>query len=168
MPITATFLLSAPDQPGLVARCAGFFYELGLNILDSSNHASRVPGGRFHMRVVVDLDALATPKALERLGDSASRGALELAFGALATSIGGDWSVGYTDAPPKVALLVTRESSCLYDLILRHRQRELPGDIALVISNHAALEGVAESFRLPFFTLPVTAETKRAQEKKVL
>ncbi|MBT9559048.1 MAG: formyltetrahydrofolate deformylase, partial [Myxococcales bacterium] len=30
---TATFLLSAPDQPGLVARFAGFFFELGLNIL---------------------------------------------------------------------------------------------------------------------------------------
>lgn len=168
MRTTATFLFSAPDQPGLVARCAGFFYELGLNILDSSNHASRVQDGRFHMRLTVDLATLATPHALQRLGDSASREALERAFGALAEQLGGTWSVGYSDVPEKIAIFVTRESACLYDLVLRQRQGELPGEIALVVSNHAALESVAASFRIPFFTLPVTPETKPEQERKVL
>jgi formyltetrahydrofolate deformylase len=146
---TATFLLSAPDQPGLVARFAGFFFELGLNIIDSSNHATvrqptvRQPaakgeslahGGRFHMRLVVDLGALASPQALARLGDSTSRRALEAAFGELAEGLAAKWSVGYSDVPPKIAILVTRESSCLYDLILRQKQGELPCEIALIIS----------------------------------
>ncbi len=175
---TATFLLSAPDQPGLVARFAGFFFELGLNIIDSSNHATvRQPaakgeslshGGRFHMRLVVDLGALASPQALARLGDSTSRRALEAAFGELAEGLAAKWSVGYSDVPPKIAILVTRESSCLYDLILRQKQGELPCEIALIISNHPTLESVAEGFRIPFFTLPVTADTKRDQEEKLL
>jgi formyltetrahydrofolate deformylase len=166
----ATFLVSAPDQPGLVARFAGFFYELGVNILDSSNHASRDDGDarRFYMRLVVDLDGLASPRALAALGESTSRRTLEQAFGRLASELSATWSVGYSDAPEKVALLVTKESACLYDLALRQRQGELPGEIALVISNHPTLEPVAESFRLPFYTLPVTADTKRAQETQLL
>jgi formyltetrahydrofolate deformylase len=166
----ATFLVSAPDQPGLVARFAGFFYELGVNILDSSNHASRDDGDarRFYMRLVVDLDGLASPRALAALGESTSRRTLEQAFGTLASELSATWSVGYSDAPEKIALLVTKESACLYDLALRQKQGELPGEIALVISNHPTLEPVAESFRLPFYTLPVTADTKRAQETQLL
>jgi formyltetrahydrofolate deformylase len=168
----AVFLLSAPDQPGLVARFSGFFFELGLNILDASNHSDASPEEheprRFFMRLVVDLDALASPRALARLGDSASRRGLEQAFGGLASSLGASWSVGYSDAPEKIALLVTRESACLYDLILRQRQGELPGEIAFIASNHPTLEPVAESFRVPFFCLPVTRETKADQEARLL
>ena len=32
-PTHAVFLVAAPDQPGLVARLAGFFYEAGLNLV---------------------------------------------------------------------------------------------------------------------------------------
>jgi formyltetrahydrofolate deformylase len=167
--VQATFLLTAPDRPGLVARVAGFFYELGLNIVDSSNHASRIgDDARFAMRVVVDLEHLDSPRALERLGDSASRRALEQAFGALAERLEATFSVGYSDAPERIAVLVTKESACLYDLILRQKQGELPCEIAAVISNHALLEPVAESFRLPFHALPVTRETRPEQERTIL
>ena len=170
MPTLATFSLSAPDQPGLVARFAGFFYELGLNIVDSANHTARsdTSSPRFYMRLVADLTQLSSPQALRRLGDSASRRSLEAALGELAASLGATWRVGYSDALEKLAVLVTKESSCLYDLLLRQKQGELPGEIALVVSNHSTLEPVAESFRLPFYTLPVTAATKREQETQML
>lgn len=165
----ATFLLTCPDQPGVVARVAGFFYELGLNIVDSSNHASRGSAPpRFSMRVVVDLADLASPKALAKLGESASRRALEQSFAALATTLEATWWVGYSDALERVALLVTKESACLYDLVLRQKQGELPCEIAFIVSNHPTLEPVAESFRIPFYTLPVTKDTKREQETRVL
>jgi formyltetrahydrofolate deformylase len=67
-----------------------------------------------------------------------------------------------------MAILVSKEPSCLYDLILRQRAGELPCEIALVLSNHALLEPVAESFRIPFYALPITPETKASQEKQVL
>ena len=60
----ATFLVAAPDQPGLVARLAGFFYALGLNIIDSGNHSDVDIGSlppRFFMRLVVDLVNLIPP-----------------------------------------------------------------------------------------------------------
>ncbi len=168
--VTATYLVAAADQPGLVARLSGFFYELGLNIVDASNHTDpHADGGaRFFMRLVVDLSGLGTPRAASRLGGSAGRKDLEEAFGALSKELGGTWSVGYSDVPPRVALLVTKDPTCLYDLVLRQRMGELRCEIPIVLSNHAALEPVAESFRIPFVALPVTPETKPQQEAQLL
>lgn len=168
--VQASFLFAAPDQPGLVARLAGFFYELGLNIMDAGNHTDPLAEGtpRFFMRLVVDLARLAEVRATERLEGTATRRSLETAFDRLAKGLGGTWSVGYTDVRPRVALLVTKDPNCFYDLVLRQRSGELPCEIPLVISNHPTLEPVADSFRIPFFALPVTADTKGDQEKQVL
>jgi len=170
MQLRATLLISSPDQPGLVARLAGFFYTLGLNILDASNHTDALSEGgpRFFMRIVVDLGSLASQQAQLALGGSATRAALEDQFGALAKSLGATWSISFSDVLPRVALLVTKESTCLYDLILRQRSGELPCEIPLIISNHPALESVAQGFRIPFFTLPVTPDTKPQQEAQLL
>ncbi|WP_437549222.1 formyltetrahydrofolate deformylase [Sorangium sp. So ce367] len=169
-PVHATFLVAAPDQPGLVARLAGFFYDIGLNIIDASNHTDAFmdEGPRFFMRLVVDLSGLASPAAVAALGGSATRGAIEAAFRELAASLSARWSVEYSDHVPKMAILVTRDPACLYDLVLRQRAGELRCEIPLVISNHPTLEAVAESFRIPFFCIPITPETKREQERQVL
>lgn len=167
----ATFLFTAADQPGLVARLAGFFYELGLNILDAGNHTdTAVESGppRFFMRLVVDLANLAAPRAHERLGGSATRQVLEERFGALATELEGTWSLGYSDVVARVAVLVTKDPACLYDLLLRRQAGDFACEIPLIISNHPTLESVANSFRIPFFALPVTSDTKREQEQQVL
>ncbi len=167
----ATILFSSPDRPGLVARLSGFFFELGLNILEAGNytdlHGERGP--RFYMRLVVDLSGLTHPQAHDKLGGSATRTSMEKAFEErVAKSNEGEWSIGYDDHIARIAVLVTKDPTCLYDLALRQRQGELPCEIALVISNHPTLEGAAQSFRLPFYALPVTKETKPEQEARVL
>jgi formyltetrahydrofolate deformylase len=110
----------------------------------------------------------ASQQAQLALGGSATRGALEDQFGALAITLGASWSISYSDILPRVALLVTKESTCLYDLILRQRSGELPCEIPLIISNHPSLEAVAQGFRIPFFTLPVTPDTKPQQEAQIV
>ncbi len=166
----ATFLVAAPDQPGLVARLAGFFYDAGLNIVDAGNHTDphAEGGARFFMRLVVDLGGLGSPKAGAALGGSATRGALEASFGTLCGALSATWSVGYDDHVPRVAILVTKDPACLYDLVLRQRAGELGCEIPLILSNHPTLEPVARSFAIPFYCLPVTAETKPAQERAIL
>lgn len=168
--VHATFLVAAPDQPGLVARLAGFFYNAGLNIIDAGNHTDvHVEGGpRFFMRMVVDVSGLSAPAASAALGGSSTRAALERAFGDLAQTLSATWSVRYGDQIQRVAILVTKDPACLYDLVLRQRSGELPCEIPLVLSNHPTLEPVAESFRIPFFCLPVTPDTKRDQETRIL
>jgi len=168
--LLATFLVAAPDQPGLVARLAGFFYGAGLNIVDASNHTDPFADGgpRFFMRLVVDIGGLSSPRAVPALGGSATRAALEAAFAELSGALSATWSVRYSDSVPKVAILVTRDPACLYDLVLRQRAGEIACEIPLVIGNHPTLEPVAESFKIPFYCLPVTAETKPAQEQQIL
>ncbi|HXX66768.1 MAG TPA: formyltetrahydrofolate deformylase [Polyangiaceae bacterium] len=169
-PSHAKFLVAAPDQAGLVARLAGFFADLGLNILDASNHTDAHGAGqpRFYMRLVVDLAGLEMPAAHASLGESVSRRSLENAFARLASRLDATWSVRYSDRVAKVAVLVTKEATCLYDLLLRQQSGELPCEIPLVVSNHPTLESVAESFRTPFFVLPVTPETRGEQEDRIL
>lgn len=166
----ATFLVVAPDQPGLVARLAGFFYGAGLNIVDASNTTDPTTdaGARFFMRLVVDVAGLGSPPAAAALGGSATRAGLEASFGELCKALSAAWSVGYADRVPRVVILVTKDPACLYDLVLRQRAGEIACDIPLVISNHPTLEPVAQSFSIPFYCLPVTPATKAEQEARVL
>lgn len=170
MSIFATFLVAAPDQPGLVARLAGFFYGAGLNIVGAGNHTDAYAEGgpRFFMRLVVDLDGLSHPRALAALGGSATRATLEAKLTELCADLSAVWSVGYSDRIPNIAILVTKDPACLYDLVLRQRAGELACEIPLILSNHPTLERVAESFRIPYYCLPVTPDTKAAQEKQIL
>jgi formyltetrahydrofolate deformylase len=68
----------------------------------------------------------------------------------------------------KLAILVSKYDHCLYDLLLRGRYGELAGDVAIVVSNHADLEGVARHFDVPFVHVPVDAHEKGAAEARIL
>jgi formyltetrahydrofolate deformylase len=97
-----------------------------------------------------------------------SRRDLEGKFGALAEELQLDWQVHYSDYVPKVAILVTKTSHNLHDLLVKHQEGELHCEIPLIISNHPNLEYMADWFRIPFYCLAVTKETKQQQEAKVL
>jgi formyltetrahydrofolate deformylase len=155
MSLTAVFLVAAADKPGLVGRIGGFFSGRGLNIIDASNHTDASDTqATFFMRLVVDLT-------------SAAREPLAADFQAFCTQLGAIGSVGYSDAVPRVALLVTREAACLYDLVLRQREGELRCTFPVIISNRSELSEVARAFAIPFVHLPVTPETKPAQEAQI-
>lgn len=164
-PRHATFLLATRDQPGLVARVATFFYERNINIVEAANCSDAHGDGepRFFLRMSVDLDGF-SPDA----DPEVSRRVLQDAFGAMASHLQAKWSVGYADSAARAAILVTREAACLYDLVLRQRQGELPCEIPLIISNHRALESVAERFGIPYHALPVTDATRTLQEEQIL
>jgi formyltetrahydrofolate deformylase len=164
-PTLATFLLATRDQPGLVARVATFFYERNINIVEAANCSDAHGDGepRFFLRMSVDLDGF-SPDA----DPEVSRRVLQDAFGAMACHLQAQWSVGYADSAARAAILVTREAACLYDLVLRQRQGELPCEIPLIISNHTALESVAERFGIPYHALPVTDATRTLQEEQIL
>jgi len=153
---TAVFLVAAPDKPGLVGRIGGFFFERHINIVDASNHTDASDGPpTFFMRLETDVSEVA------------SREALAAEFQALCAQLDARGSVGYSDVIPRVALLVTREAACLYDLLLRQREGELRCSFPIVISNRTELAEVAQAFAIPFAHLPVTAESKPQQEAQV-
>ena len=79
-----------------------------------------------------------------------------------------EWRVSFTDAPKRMAILVSRYDHCLIDLLWRWDAGELDAEIPLVVSNHPDLAGRVEAYGIPFFHLPVSAGTKAEQESKVL
>lgn len=73
-----------------------------------------------------------------------------------------------TAQKPRALVMVTTESHCLRDLLYLEDLGELNIEIPLVISNQEDLRTLVESHGIKFLYLPVTAETKVAQEAEIL
>jgi formyltetrahydrofolate deformylase len=146
-----TLLISAPDRPGLVAGVAGTLYEHDANILEADQHDD--PGtGMFFQRIRFEIGGRDVPDLRTAMDDLGER-------------LGLDWSMRDRGDLRKLAILVSREDHCLYDLLVRHRSGELPCDIRLIVSNHETLAPVAAQFGVPFHRVPVTEESiGRAEE----
>ena len=143
--------LSCEDRPGIVARVSALLFERGANILDAQQYDDQETG-RFFMRVVFD-------------PGEAAADAWRAAFEPLSAKFAMTWALRGRKERRRVMILASQTDHCLADLIWRWRQGELPMDITAVVSNHPPssfphtdLQGIA------FRHLPVTAETKAAQE----
>jgi formyltetrahydrofolate deformylase len=153
---TATLLISCPDQRGLVAKLSNFIYANGGNIVHADQHTDFV-AGLFLSRIEWQLDDFKLP-----------RDVIRPAFGAIADPLDATWTLHFSDATPRLAIWVSRQDHCLYDLLWRHRAQELNAEIPLIISNHESLRSIAEQFDIDFHHIPITAETKPEQEAKQL
>jgi formyltetrahydrofolate deformylase len=149
----ATLLVSCPDRKGLVAALAQLLYGHGCNILDADQHTDQT-AGMFLQRIRFDLRELHTDKVTLERGISEMAARFQLT-----------WRLAYEADRKRIALFVSKYDHCLYDLLLRHRAGELPCDIALVVSNHPDLGGVAAQFDVPFHVFTIDPQNKRAQEE---
>ena len=149
---TSTLLVTCSDQRGIVAALAQVLFEHGANILDADQHTDS-EAGVFFQRIRFDTAELRTDRAT-----------LESAIAEVADRLGMRWQISDDARRKRVAIFVSKTDHCLYDLLLRHRAGELVCDIALIVSNHANLEAVAEQFAIPYHVFPITRETKAAQE----
>lgn len=68
----------------------------------------------------------------------------------------------------RIALFVTKENHCLYDLLARHEAGELPVDIPVIVSNHETLKPAAERFGISFRHFAITKDNKAAQEQAMI
>jgi len=153
---TATLLISCPDSPGLVAKIANFIYANGGNIIHADQHTDCATS-LFLIRIEWQLQGFNLP-----------REAIATAFSAIAKPLKATWQLHFSDTKPKIAIWVTKQDHCLWDLLWRHQARELPGNISLVMSNHPHLEAISKQFNLDFYHLPITKDNKAEQEAKQL
>ena len=153
---TATLLVSCPDQKGLVAKISDWVFSHGGNILHADQHADST-AGLFLMRVEWDLDNF-----------DLTREEIAPTFEKLAIEIQAKWSIHFSDYVRRIAIFVSKQDHCLYDLILRQRSHELPAVIPIGISTHPDLEKVAHKFGINYHHISVNFENKLEQEKKQL
>jgi formyltetrahydrofolate deformylase len=149
-------LLHGPDQPGLVAKTAGWIHQRGGNVLHADQHLDR-DENIFFQRVEWQ------PSSDRELGEE-----MNSFRNLVVDELGMQLRLARSDQRPRVALMVTKEDHCFHDLALRNRAGELDTELVGVLSNHDSLSGVAESYGLPFVHIPVTQETKKEAEASQL
>jgi formyltetrahydrofolate deformylase len=156
LPNTLVALLHGPDQPGLVAKVAGWIFARGGNILHADQHRD-MEAGVFFQRVEWISAAAADGVAREREE-----------FGAFAAALGMQARVTASGQRPRVVVLVSKADHCFHDLALRWRAGEFAGELVAVLSNHPDLAETARGYGLPYHVIPVTADTKAAAEARQL
>jgi formyltetrahydrofolate deformylase len=151
----AVMLVACPDQRGIVAAVAAFVTAHGGNIVDLQQHTDHTDE-LFIQRVEFELDGL----TLSRKEIAAAASPMMEKFAMRGT-------LRFMDERRRVAVLVSRESHCLNDLLHRRRSGELAIDIPVVISNHPDHKEMASWFDVEYRHLPIVGGDKAAQEELV-
>ena len=153
---TAILLISCPDQKGLVAKFANFIYDNGGNITHADQHTD-FEAGLFLTRIEWQLKGFNLPKDL-----------IAPTFNVIAQPLNAEWELHFSDTLPRIAIWVSRQDHCLFDLIWRYNAKEFHAEIPLIMSNHPDLQPVVEQFGIDYHYLPITKENKQEQEIKQL
>jgi len=141
-----TLLVDGPHHKGLVSALSELLAGVGATIVDSSHHAER---GMLFQRLRFDASMLERD--------------LEPGLHALAARFEIRWRLARRERAKRVAVLVSKQDHCLYDLLLRQRASELACSIAMVISNHPDTAPIAQHFGVPFHHVPGTGGKARQE-----
>jgi len=147
-------LLHGADQPGLVAKAAGWIFERGGNIVHADQHRDAALGIFF--------------QRLEWVPSAAHAATDADAFAAFAGTLGMQVQMGSSARRPRVAVLVSKADHCFHDIILRWKAGDLPCDIVAIVSNHTTLAEAAAGYGIPFHLTPIAAATKASDEERQL
>jgi formyltetrahydrofolate deformylase len=148
--------LSCPNRPGIVAAVATAIFEQGANIREAQQFDD-TQSTRFFARIVLD-----HPQG------SLDAAAMRAALAPVAARFGMDWALHDTAEKQRVLLLVSRFDHCLTDILYRWRIGELPMEVTAIVANHPRESYAHLDFDgIPFHHLPVTKETKPAQEARI-
>jgi formyltetrahydrofolate deformylase len=151
-----TLTVVCPDAIGIVAAVAGYLTGQQF-FIEESTHFGDPDTGTFFMRTrFVPRD------------DSFSRGAFAEGFGAIATRFHMEWQLHDPRVLPRGLIMVSRYDHCLNDLLYRYRTGALKMAVPAVVSNHMDLAGLAGWHKVPYFHVPVTADTKPQAEARLL
>lgn len=143
---------------GTVSRLTTFLAERHCYIMEMSQF-DEIDSGNFYVRCVFSTMPGRTP-GLDELkttfdADVAARDAMH-------------WEMHDTLTLPKVLIMVSKFDHCLDDLLYRQRTGEIKMAIPAIVSNHPDLQPLADWHRIPFHYLPVTPDTRAAQEQQIL
>jgi len=155
-PQTHIITASCPSQPGTVDVVTRFLFEQGfyINEIHSFDDTDQ---HRFFIRIEFRPE---TAAAFDR--DEFTK-----LFKTRAAEFYMDWQLASSPYKSKVVIIVSKPDHCLNDLLYRYRTGDLSIEIPAIISNHPDLEDLAKWHGIPYYHLPITKETKPAQEAKV-
>jgi formyltetrahydrofolate deformylase len=145
--------LQCADQPGIVHAMTSAVLACQGNIIENQQFTDPVTN-TFVMRTRFE-----TPDGLEGATGTLNEELLKFKPAL---------QIRPTEQKPRALVMVTKESHCLRDLLYLQELGELNIEIPLVISNQEELRSLVESHGIKFLHLPVTPDTKAAQEAEIL
>jgi formyltetrahydrofolate deformylase len=145
--------LQCSDQPGIVHAMTSAVLECGGNIIENQQFTDPTTN-TFVMRTRFE-----TSQGFEAAQKSLTQGL---------SKFKPSLHIRPTAQKPRALVMVTKESHCLRDLLYLEDLGELNIQIPLVISNREDLRTLVESHGIKFLYLPVTDDTKIAQESEIL
>ena len=147
----AVLLIETEDAKGLVYKAGSVLYEMGLNI-DHNGEFVEKSTGRFFMRTELS-GPIDTAQLQSRLQ------------AALPT----ETIIKLLPIKKKrIVVLVTKESHCIGDLLIRHEFGELNAEIVAVVGNYEILKPLTEKFDIPFHYVDHIGLEREAHEMKMM
>lgn len=152
-----TLLIHCKDQSNIIANVTNFVASNGGNIVYLDQHVDREQD-IFFMRLESEFvsNSFSTTKFKADFENN------------LAKRFEMKWRIYSSEKKPKMALFISKYDHCLYDLLGRYNSGELNLEIPFIISNHNDLKQIADNFKIPFYHIPVTKNTKQEAENKQL
>ena len=152
---TAVLLLHCPDKQGIIAAVTEFININKGNIIYLDQHVEKVEK-IFFMRVEWELENFLIPT--DKINEYFQT--------LLANKYEMEFQIHFQNQKPRMALFVSKQAHCMYDLLAHYEAGDWNVEIPLIISNHPDLEHVAKKFNIPYYYFPITKENKEEQEAK--
>lgn len=142
--------IQSDDQKGLVYKVTEILYNTGLNV-EKNNEFVDKENNKFFMRTEVsgelEIDILKN-QILNILPENSSVNILQ-------------------QRKKDVIIMVTKESHCLGDILMRCYAGDLDINIVSIISNHNSLKDIADKFNIPFYFISHENLSREEHEEKV-
>ena len=152
-----TLLINCKDQSGIIAATTNFILKNRGNITYVDQHVDRQKEV-FFMRLECNFEILNLEKK-----DFINQFKVNVA-----QVFQMNWKIYDEESPSRMAIFVSKYDHCLYDILVRYNSGELNVEIPFIVSNHKELEPIADSFNIPFFHVPIKAETREKAQNKHL
>lgn len=145
-------LIDTHDEKGLVYKVSKLFFEHDLNIISNNEFVDKEKD-KFFMRSVVsgDIDPTVLHQELTELLSQQAH-------------------IKITSPLQKkrIVLLVTKESHCLGDILMRYEAGELNTTIVGILSNYENLRSLVERFEIPFYAVSHEGLSRDAHEEAII
>lgn len=145
---------TCPSVLGSVELVTGFLYQRRCYVTELQTFDD-TEGKQFYIRAEFrPMDDMDLTRLREEFTEAAARFDMT-------------WQIRDSRRPTRCLLMVSKYDHCLQDLLHRNQTGHLNIDIAAIVSNHPDLQGLAAWYGIPYYHLPITAETKTRQEAQV-
>ena len=151
--------LSCPDQPGIVAKVAGYVAGHRGNLIEFAQFSDKI-ASKFFARLEIETADL----------DVADEDFIE-GFGILGRSLQAEWHFRRLPYRMRTAVLVTKTDHCLNEILWRAELDELPIEITSIIGNRDNCRTTAERSAIPFHQIDMDGDQKPqgfAEIRKIL